>query len=77
MITTPEEGILLQLNTVFKDGLTTKQITDAIERIVRTIQTEFPRIRQIFVEPVPNQFNLLNVTYLPFAKTLRFTGFQT
>jgi cation diffusion facilitator family transporter len=47
----PEE-VLLQLNTVFKDDLTTRQITDAIERITKTIQKEFPRIKQIFIEPV-------------------------
>jgi len=47
----PEE-ILLQLNTVFKADLTTHQITDAIERITKTIQAEFPRMKQIFIEPV-------------------------
>lgn len=47
----PEE-VLLQLNTVFKDDLTTKQITDSIERIIKAIQTDFPRIKQIFIEPV-------------------------
>lgn len=47
----PEE-ILLQLNTVFKAGLTTHQITDAIERITELIQKQFPHVRQIFIEPV-------------------------
>ncbi|MGZ3873381.1 MAG: cation diffusion facilitator family transporter [Mucilaginibacter sp.] len=47
----PEE-VLLQLNTVFKDNLTTRQITDAIERITKSIQQDFPRIKQIFIEPV-------------------------
>ncbi|MDB5122254.1 MAG: cation transporter [Mucilaginibacter sp.] len=47
----PEE-VLLQLNTVFKDDLTTVQITDAIERITKIIQKEFPRIKQIYIEPV-------------------------
>ncbi|HEY5327035.1 MAG TPA: cation diffusion facilitator family transporter [Mucilaginibacter sp.] len=47
----PDE-ILLQLNTVFKANLTTGQITDAIERITKTLQAEFPRIKQIFIEPV-------------------------
>jgi len=51
MYMAPEE-ILLQLNTVFKEGLTTLQITDAIERITKAIQVEFPRIKQIFIEPV-------------------------
>jgi len=47
----PEE-ILMQLNTVFKPDLTTRQITDAIERITKAIQVEYPRIKQIFIEPV-------------------------
>jgi cation diffusion facilitator family transporter len=47
----PEE-VLLQLNTIFKDDLTTHQITDAIERITKTIQAEFPKIKQIYIEPV-------------------------
>lgn len=46
------EDVLLQLNTVFKDDLTTRQITDAIERITKNIQKDFPRIKQIFIEPV-------------------------
>jgi len=46
------EDVLLQLNTVFKQGLDTKQITNAIERLTRIIQAEFPRIKQIFIEPV-------------------------
>jgi len=51
MYMAPEE-ILLQLNAVFKDDLTTRQITDAIDRIVKKIQAEFPLIKQIFIEPV-------------------------
>ncbi|MGZ3822564.1 MAG: cation diffusion facilitator family transporter [Mucilaginibacter sp.] len=51
MYLAPDE-IILQLNTVFKDDLTTHQITDAIERITKAIQSEFPRIKQIFIEPV-------------------------
>jgi cation diffusion facilitator family transporter len=51
MYMAPEE-ILLQLNTVFKADLNTLQITDAIARITKAIQTEFPRIKQIFIEPV-------------------------
>ena len=47
----PEE-VLLELGTIFKDDLTTHQITDAIERITKNIQDEFPRIKQIFIEPV-------------------------
>jgi cation diffusion facilitator family transporter len=51
MYLAPEE-VVLQLNTVFKADLTTHQITDAIERITKTIQRDFPRIKQIFIEPV-------------------------
>jgi divalent metal cation (Fe/Co/Zn/Cd) transporter len=47
----PEE-VLLQMNTVFKDDLTTSQITDAIERVTTNIKKDFPRIKQIFIEPV-------------------------
>ena len=47
----PDE-IILQLNAVFKDDLNTAQITSAIQRIIHTIQKEFPRIKQIFIEPV-------------------------
>lgn len=48
----PDE-ILLQLNAVFKQGLTTSEITAAIQRIIKTIRKEFPRVKQIFIEPVP------------------------
>jgi cation diffusion facilitator family transporter len=51
MYLAPEE-VILQLNTVFKDNLNTRQITDAIERITKSIRKEFPRIKQIFIEPV-------------------------
>lgn len=51
MYLAPEE-VILQLKAVFKDNLTTGQITDAIERIIKHIKSEFPRIKQIFIEPV-------------------------
>jgi cation diffusion facilitator family transporter len=51
MYLAPEE-VILQLNTVFKDNLTTHQITDAIERINQVIKKEFPRVKQLFIEPV-------------------------
>jgi len=51
MYLAPEE-VILQLHTVFKDNLTTQQITDAIERIMKHIRKEFPRVKQIFIEPV-------------------------
>jgi cation diffusion facilitator family transporter len=47
----PEE-VILQLNMVFKDDLKTHDITDAIDRITQVIKNEFPRIKQIFIEPV-------------------------
>lgn len=46
------EDVLLQLTAVFRAGLTTAQITDAIEHITKTIQAKYPHIRQIFIEPV-------------------------
>lgn len=46
----PEE-IVLQLIAVFKKDLTTQQITEAIRRISREIKKEFPRFKQIFIEP--------------------------
>jgi len=51
MYLAPEE-VILQLNTVFKESLDTREITDAIERINKLIKKEFPRIKQIFIEPV-------------------------
>lgn len=51
MYLAPEE-VLLQLNTVFKADLTTLQITGAIERITGSIKTKFPRVKQIYIEPV-------------------------
>jgi len=46
----PEE-IVLQMITVFKDNMTTQQITEAIDRIIKKIQQKFPRVKQIFIEP--------------------------
>lgn len=46
------EDILLQLTAVFKPDLTTRQITRSIENIIHRIQTNYPHIRQIFIEPV-------------------------
>jgi divalent metal cation (Fe/Co/Zn/Cd) transporter len=51
MYLAPDE-VILQLNTTFKDDLNTAEITDAIERIMKRIKMEFPRIKQIFIEPV-------------------------
>lgn len=46
------EDILLQLTAVFKEHLTTRQITDSIENITKNIQAKYPHIKQIFIEPV-------------------------
>ncbi len=46
----PDE-VILQLVTVFKDDLNTQQITEAIERIIKTVQLKYPKIKQIFIEP--------------------------
>jgi cation diffusion facilitator family transporter len=51
MYLAPEE-VLLQMDAVFKDDLNTRQITDAIERITKAIQKEFPKMKRIFIEPV-------------------------
>jgi cation diffusion facilitator family transporter len=50
MYLAPEE-IVLQLIAVFKKDLTTAQISEAIKRIIKSIQQKFPRIKQIFIEP--------------------------
>lgn len=47
----PEE-VVLQINAIFKDGLTTEDIADAIRRVAHAVQLQYPRIKQIFIEPV-------------------------
>jgi cation diffusion facilitator family transporter len=47
----PEE-IVLQITAVFKQELTTKQITDSISNVIQSIQQKFPLIKQIMIEPV-------------------------
>jgi divalent metal cation (Fe/Co/Zn/Cd) transporter len=44
--------LILVMNTIFKPGLKTKQITEIIERITENIQKECPTIHQIFMLPV-------------------------
>ena len=51
MYLSPEE-ILFEMKAVFENNLTTLQITDSIERIIVSIQKEFPLMKQIFIEPV-------------------------
>ncbi|MGN6616628.1 MAG: cation diffusion facilitator family transporter [Ilyomonas sp.] len=46
----PEE-ILLVLETVFKEGLSTDDIIKAIRRLQQNIQEKYPVIKQIFIEP--------------------------
>lgn len=52
MYMAPEE-IFLVLKAVFHTNLTTVEIIEAIERIKKTIQKEYPTITRIFVEPEP------------------------
>jgi len=54
MYLAPEE-ILLQLTAIFKDGLTTEQITDSVSNITIAIQKKFPLVKQIFIEPVKDK----------------------
>lgn len=46
----PDE-IVLVLETVFKDGLTTREINKSVERIQTNIQKKYTNIKQIFIEP--------------------------
>jgi cation diffusion facilitator family transporter len=50
MYLSPEE-VVLQMIAVFKKDLTTREITEAIKRIIKIIQEKFPRMKQIFIEP--------------------------
>ncbi|MXV52374.1 cation diffusion facilitator family transporter [Pedobacter sp. HMF7647] len=50
MYQSPEE-IILALNIIFEKELTTTQITTSITRIRELIQTEYPSIKHILVEP--------------------------
>jgi divalent metal cation (Fe/Co/Zn/Cd) transporter len=51
MYMAPEE-VVLQLITVFDKDLNTHEITEAIQRVIKRIQEKFPRVKQIFIEPV-------------------------
>jgi len=51
MYMAPDEA-LLQLITVFNKDLKTEEITEAIQRVIKHIQEKFPRVKQIFIEPV-------------------------
>jgi cation diffusion facilitator family transporter len=50
MYMSPDE-VVLQMIAVFKKDLTTREITEAIKRIIKIIQEKFPRMKQIFIEP--------------------------
>jgi cation diffusion facilitator family transporter len=52
-VMSPDHTVLI-LNTVFKENLTTSQITEAIQRISGDIQKGCSDIKQIFIEPVKN-----------------------
>ncbi len=51
MYMAPEE-VLLQLMTVFHKDLTTQQILESIDRINKMIREKYPRVKQLFIEPV-------------------------
>jgi cation diffusion facilitator family transporter len=51
MYMAPDE-VVLQLITIFNKDLKTQEITEAIQRVIRHIQERFPRVKQIFIEPV-------------------------
>jgi divalent metal cation (Fe/Co/Zn/Cd) transporter len=51
MYMAPEE-VVLQLITVFHKDLKTQEIAEAIQRVIKHIQEKFPRVKQIFIEPV-------------------------
>jgi len=53
----PEE-IILQMTAVFKDGLSTEQITGGINNVIIAIQKQFPLIKKIFIEPVKKNSTL-------------------
>jgi len=51
MYLAPEE-IVLQLIATFRKDLSTEEITDTIKRVSARIRREFPRFKQIFIEPM-------------------------
>jgi len=51
MYMAPDE-VVLQLIAVFDKDLKTQEITEAIQRVIKHIQEKFPRVKQIFIEPV-------------------------
>jgi len=51
MYMAPDE-VVLQLIAVFKIDLETPEITASIRRVIKHIQRKFPRVKQIFIEPV-------------------------
>ena len=56
MYLAPEE-VILQVVAIFRDGLETEQITTAIEKITKDIQAAYPRVKQLFIEPVAKGSN--------------------
>jgi cation diffusion facilitator family transporter len=52
MYMSPDE-VVFQADAIFKPGLSTRQITNAIQRIRKAVQTEYPMIKQINVQPTP------------------------
>ncbi|HEY2726023.1 MAG TPA: cation diffusion facilitator family transporter [Parafilimonas sp.] len=50
MYMAPEE-VVLQLSVAFKNNVSAKQLTAAINQIEEKIKKRFPRIKQIFIQP--------------------------
>lgn len=46
------DDVLLLLTVVFKDNLDTGQITHSIQNMTHNVQAKYPKIKQIFIEPV-------------------------
>jgi cation diffusion facilitator family transporter len=51
MILSPDESLLI-LKPVIKKDLSSTQLIDAVESIKKSIRSDFPNIKQIYIEPV-------------------------
>lgn len=48
------EDVMITLTAVFKKNLSSEEVAQAIQSITSTVQEKYPKIKQIFIEPVPN-----------------------